>query len=255
MILDWLDKHLKGQPLHSITREVIDELRALRADETSKSTANRYMALLRSVLKRAAEDWGMLDVAPKVKLYQLEEPEPRWLTQLEAIRLRKQLPRHLRDMAIVAIYTGLRMRNITQLPWKNVDLERGYLRIPGRVAKGKKAIGVPLHPRAWAVIRSQAGKHEKVVFTYEGQPVNDCNTAAFKKAVKRAGVEPLKWHDLRHTFASWHAQSGTPLHVLQELGAWKSFEMVKKYMHLSTDHLQDYVRRLGQKPAHRKASK
>lgn len=255
MILDWLDIHLKGQPLHSITREVVDELRALRAEETSKSTANRYMALLRAVLKKAAEDWKMLAVAPKVRMYLIEDPEPRWLTQLEAIRLRKQLPQHLRDMAIVAMYSGLRMRNITGLPWKNVDLDRGYLRISGSKAKGKKAIGVPLHPRALAVIRSQLGNHKEFVFTFGGEPVADCNTAAFKKAVKRAGVDPLKWHDLRHTFASWHAQAGTPLHVIRELGGWKSDAMVRRYSHLSTDHLQDYVRRLGQKPAHRKASK
>jgi len=57
------------------------------------------------------------------------------------------------------------------------------------------------------------------------------------------GLTNFRWHDLRHTWASWHAQDGTPLHVLQELGGWKSAEMVRKYAHLSTVHLADFVNR------------
>nr|WP_305080254.1 tyrosine-type recombinase/integrase [Methylococcus sp. Mc7] len=57
----------------------------------------------------------------------------------------------------------------------------------------------------------------------------------------RAGIENFRWHDLRHTWASWHVQGGTPLHVLQELGGWESVEMVKRYAHLSGEHLAQYV--------------
>jgi hypothetical protein len=59
------------------------------------------------------------------------------------------------------------------------------------------------------------------------------------------GIENFRWHDLRHTWASWHVQAGTPLHVLQELGGWECVEMVRKYAHLSTEHLADYVDRLS----------
>ena len=54
-----------------------------------------------------------------------------------------------------------------------------------------------------------------------------------------------RWHDLRHTWASWHVQAGTPLHVLQELGGWECVEMVRKYAHLSSEHLVEYVDRLS----------
>ena len=54
-----------------------------------------------------------------------------------------------------------------------------------------------------------------------------------------------RWHDLRHTWASWHVQAGTPLHVLQELGGWESVEMVRRYAHLSSDHLVAYVDRMS----------
>jgi len=57
----------------------------------------------------------------------------------------------------------------------------------------------------------------------------------------RVGIEKFRWHDLRHTWASWLVQAGTPLHVLQELGGWECVDMVRKYAHLSTAHLTEYV--------------
>jgi integrase len=67
------------------------------------------------------------------------------------------------------------------------------------------------------IIREQKGKHPVFVFTYEGNPVFQVNTAAWYKALARAGIENFRWHDLRHTWASWHVQGGTPLFALQEL--------------------------------------
>jgi site-specific recombinase XerD len=55
--------------------------------------------------------------------------------------------------------------------------------------------------------------------------------------LKRAGIENFRWHDLRHTWASWHRQSGTPTHELQRLGGWRSSVMVERYAHLAPDHL------------------
>ena len=72
-----------------------------------------------------------------------------------------------------------------------------------------------------------------------------CSTYAFKKALARAGIErEFRWHDLRHTWASWHVQSGTRLQELMELGSWSSYEMVLRYAHLATDHLRDAAGRI-----------
>ena len=79
------------------------------------------------------------------------------------------------------------------------------------------------------------------VFTYKGRSVHQVNTKAWKRALERAGIANFRWHDLRHTWASWHVQTGTPLHVLQELGGWESVEMVRRYAHLSSQHLAQYV--------------
>ena len=63
----------------------------------------------------------------------------------------------------------------------------------------------------------------------------------------RAGIEDFRWHDLRHTWASWHVQNGTPLNALQDLGAWEDGDMVKRYAHLSANHLASYADRMAEK--------
>jgi len=61
----------------------------------------------------------------------------------------------------------------------------------------------------------------------------------------RAGIDDFRWHDLRHTWASWHVQAGTPLHVLQELGGWETPAMVRRYAHLAPEHLAEHAVRIS----------
>ena len=96
---------------------------------------------------------------------------------------------------------------------------------------------MPLNATALEVLRRQLGKHRVRVFTYAGKPLGSANTLAWRKALKRAGIENFRWHDLRHTWASWHRQAGTPTHELQRLGGWRSSMMVERYAHLAPDHL------------------
>ena len=63
----------------------------------------------------------------------------------------------------------------------------------------------------------------------------------FNKACEKAGIVDFRFHDLRHTWASWHVQAGTPLFILKELGGWETLEMVRKYAHLDASHLAEYA--------------
>jgi integrase len=243
-IIQWLNGHLKGQPLTNITREVVEELRALKAEEQSQSTANRYMAFLRALLRRAANDWKVIDTVPKVPMYAIEQAEPTWLTRAQFERLAKALPPHLADMARFSVSTGLRMRNVTHLTWDRVDLKRKHVWIPGSRAKGGKPISVPLNDEAIDVLKSWQGQHEERVFVFRKRPVDDANGATFKAAAASLGLPGLRWHDFRHTWASWHIQAGTPPHVLQELGAWASYEMVRRYAHQSSSHLAVWAKKV-----------
>jgi integrase len=240
--LKWFAQYLDSTPLAEITPQVIAKLRAVRTAESSPGTANRYLALLRMILRKAYREWDWLDKAPAVPMAQQETQEPRFLTRAQFRALLRKMPPHLKALAEFSIETGLRMRNVTGLMWSQVDLRRRHLVIRAARAKAGETIAIPLSTRAMAILRVQGRKrHATHVFTFRKKPVDDCNGAAFKKATKAAGLSWLRWHDLRHTWASWHVQAGTPLHVLQELGGWKSLAMVQRYGHLTTDHLRAFV--------------
>ncbi len=148
-------------------------------------------------------------------------------------------------MVAFSLATGLRASNVTGLQWHDIDLKIAHAWIHPDEAKMKKAIPVPLTDDAMAVLKSRRGQHPKYVFTYKGKSIGQCNTKAWKKALERAGIKNFRWHDLRHTWASWHVQSGTSLQELQQLGGWSSFEMVLRYAHLSSDHLRSAANRIG----------
>lgn len=249
MHLRWLDPHLGGLRLDQIDRDRIDRLtRARKAGGVSQATVNRTLALLRSILRRAEREWGWLDKAPAVRLL----PEPpgrvRWLTQEEAGRLLAELPPHLADMARFSLATGLRESNVTGLRWDQIDLTRRVAWIHPDQAKARRAIGVPLNTDAVLVLRRCQGNHPERVFTWKGRPILRANSSAWQKALIRAGLEDIRWHDLRHTWASWHVQAGTPLHVLQELGGWQKPEMVRRYAHLAPEHLAEHAAAIQTQP-------
>lgn len=159
----------------------------------------------------------------------------RWLTREEAATLIRELPLHQAEMVRFALATGLRQSNVTRLEWSQIDMQRHVAWIHADQAKARKAIAVPLNDDAVAVIRRQIGKHHTRVFTFAGKPVRQVNTHAFQHALRRAGIANFRWHDLRHTWASWHVQAGTSLYELQELGGWSSAEMVRRYAHFSPE--------------------
>lgn len=244
-ILRWLDMYLTGVPLKDIDRALVDEV-AHRKIKTgaANGTVNRTLALLRSILRRASLDWEWVEYVPKIRL--LREPirRVRFLTFEQAQRLLQELPQHLSEMAAFSLATGLRKSNVTELQWSQIDLPRAMAWVHPDQSKSRKAIPVPLSNDAMRVLTVCAGKHPTHVFAYKGSRIGKVSTAAWKKALKRAGIDNFRWHDLRHTWASWHVQNGTPLNVLQELGGWESPQMVRRYAHFSAGHLAAYASRL-----------
>jgi len=236
----WIDK-----PIADVTAADVEDLVQLRlAEGVSPRTANRIVEVVRAVL-RASAARGWLFRVPQLRTLPPRPRRVRWLTYGQARRLLDQLPPHLADLAGFALETGLRRSNCTQLRWDQVDLEEGLAWIHADQAKGRRGIAVPLSPTAVAILerRRTADTFSSWCFTYQGRPVRQTSTRAWYHALQRAGIEDFRWHDLRHTWASWHAQAGTPLHVLQELGGWRSPQMVQVYAHLSTAHLRAHVNR------------
>jgi len=243
-ILRGLDEHLRGVVLADINRDKLDEITDSRLSEGVKNaTVNRMLAVIRAILRRAAYEWSWIEHVPKIRMLPLAKRRIRFLTQSDAQTLIAELPKHLADMVLFSLETGLRKSNVTGLQWSQIDLARQHpcAWIHPDQAKAGKAIAVPLSLMAVNILREQLGNGQTYVFSYKGRPINFVNNSAWRAALERAGIKDFRWHDLRHTWASWHAQRGTPLNVLQELGGWESVEMVRRYAHLNSDHLAVYA--------------
>lgn len=238
-----LARSFGGMTVDSITSQRITEHCRRRLDSGRKpATVHRDLRVLRAIL-RCAVRRGVLDQMPALPMHlgKSRTKRLRWITYDQAQRLFRHLPAHQVAPVAFALETGLRKSNVAGLRWDQIDLDRAMAWIHADQAKARRAIGVPLSPTALRILRSQRGAHASAVFTYRGRPLAQLNTRAYRSALKAAGIEDFTWHDLRRTWASWHAQNGTPLHVLLELGGWSDISMLKVYAHLSVDHLRQHV--------------
>lgn len=229
-----------------------DALEQLRrhglAQGWSHATVDRLMGTVSAVLHACAKRWNYLERLPAVPMYRPATPEPRWLTPTEFATLRKELPLHLELAARFAVLSLLRMRAMLQLTWDRIDLANRRAWIPRAHQKANRTFGLALSAEAAQVLRelrtlNPKGRH---VFQWKSKPIDDCNTAAFQKALARAGIEGANWHTLRHTGASWAVQAGVPLQEVMVMGDWKSYDMVLKYAHLAPACTASSVDRLAQ---------
>jgi integrase len=248
--LKLLHRWLGNLYLDEIDRDLVDRIKYERAEQNklncqgkdtgkpvTHAEVNRMLALLRTILKAACDDWEWLDRIPKVKLFKENKKRVRWITQEEAAKLLEHLPEHLRALTRFSLATGLREQNVLGLEWSQIDLARRVAWIHGDETKNSNALAVPLNEEALSVIRAQRFKSERFVFTFKGERIARANNTGWRNALKDAGIEDFRWHDLRHTWASWHIQNGTSVNVLQELGGWESIEMVRRYAHLAPGNL------------------
>ena len=240
----WLHTYLDGLTLDEITLDVIDRIRSAKLKEATKGTTNRYLALIRAILRRARDEWEWVDKVPKVRLFKESNSRERSLTPEQAQILLSELPEHPREMVLFSLMTGLRQSNVLGLEWPQVNLALRHAWVQGTQSKNRRPISVPLNEVALEVLKRQVGKHPQRVFSFRGRPINSVNTKAWHAALKRAGIEDFRWHDLRHTWATWQRQAGTPTHELQRLGGWRTGAMVERYAHLAPDFLAVSAARL-----------
>lgn len=229
-------QHFAGKRLDEISRDAVDRL----VSPMTPATANRHVAWIRAMLRKAEREWGWLERAPAFKTYREPRRRIRWLTQEEFRRLHAALPARYKDPAQFAVLTGLRQGNVIGLAWSQVDLDRKVAWVHPDQAKARRAIGVPLNDEAVALLRRQPRGAQRVFGS-----LTPISSRVWAGALRRAGLADLRWHDLRHTWASWHVQRGTPLHALQELGGWECADMVRRYAHLAPGHLAQYANAVG----------
>jgi len=203
-------------------------------------TINHGLKVVRRILNLAATEWideyglSWLVSAPKIKLLpDKNKRPPHPLNWQEQERLFKELPRHLANMALFAVNTGCRDGEICRLRWewevKVPELNTSVFIIPGRYVKNADDRLVVLNQLAASVVDSQRGNHDSYVFTYQDKPVQRMLNSAWVKARKRAGLEQVRVHDLKHTFGRRLRSAGVSFEDRQDLLGHRSARITTHY--------------------------
>ena len=248
--------------LTEMTRKDIERYMAFRRSQGVKpGTVNRELALLKHMLKKAV-DWEYLEISPAVGIRQqrVEVLEFNILAEDEMDRFIAEATPHLQAILILALNTGMRRSELFRLEWKDVDFERGFIAV--HQTKNYETRYIPMnslvrealqrHPKRMIVKTHPNGKVERRVapwvFSNEaGQPYVNVDKG-FKNSLKRAGItKHFRFHDMRHTFASWLVMKGVDLRTVAKLMGHKDIKQTMRYSHLAPDHMQGAVDVLTQR--------
>lgn len=202
---------LEPHQIHDATLEPF--VKARLAAGAGPTTVNRSLEIVRAILHRAARRYRdekgrpWLDgIPPSITMLPESRRHPYPITWEEQDRLFPLLPDHLARMALFAVNTGLRNRNVCRLQWsweiRVPEVGRSVFVIPAESFKGKRAHVVILNDVAWSIVQKQRRKHPIWVFPYRGKPINTMNNTAWQDARERAHLKPVRVHDLRHTYGA-----------------------------------------------------
>jgi integrase len=207
------------------------------------ATANRHLSLLSKLFKLAVQ-WERIGKSPCAGVQKFKEnnQRERFLSQDEIQRMFKAMEDEPNRVAVAALkfllLTGLRREEGLQARWEHIDLERGTLYLPH--TKNGKSRHVVLSPDALALLQGQERQPgHSYVFPGKvpGQPLNN-PTKAFRRILAAAGIENLRIHDLRHSFASLAVNAGATLYQVQHLLGHASAQTTQRYAHLADSALR-----------------
>lgn len=255
VILDWWKANLGAYTLATITPEILarhrDELQT--KEGLAPGTVNRYLSALSKAFTNAVKEWHWLPDSPLSRVS--KKPEPRGIVRylsddertalLEACRKSEYKPLYL--IVLFALTTGMRRGELLGLRWPDVDLERRVAVLHN--AKNGDRRSVPIVPEAAELLREH-GKVRKL----DNDPVFAKDSAegwlfdkAWYQALKDARIKDFRFHDLRHTAASYLAMSGATTAEIAAVLGHRTLQMVKRYAHLSDQHTGTVVERMTRK--------
>ncbi|MEK7369650.1 MAG: tyrosine-type recombinase/integrase, partial [Planctomycetota bacterium] len=234
-IIKALMPHFKSCRLSQITPEMVEKYKLERIKVVCKATVNRELDTFSSLFNRAIE-WGRAETNPLrgVKDFKVDNRKERILSSEEEKRLLVVAPQHLKPILLVALHTGMRLREILNLPWECVDLEQGVVAIRGANSKNGRERKVPMNEVLKEVFTElYKGKDNLkwVFFNQDTQKPVGWVKRSFTTACKRAGIEGLRFHDLRHTFATRLVLNGVYLVTVKELLGHVEIETTMRYSH------------------------
>lgn len=242
-----VDLHLKpffNCPLAGIRRQDVQRYVTQRSGKASPHSIQKELNVLKHLLRLAVE-WELIPFSPAqgVKSPRVPAGRVRYLQPKELRALVLACPLWLRPIVALAVMTGMRRGELLKLRWLDVDLSQGRLMLPqtkngdGRIVylnEGAQAVLSSIQPAPEASITDRIFDG----FTPDQVSVN------FKRACLSLKILDFRFHDLRHTAASWLRMSGADIHTVAQLLGHKDLRMAARYQHLSPAFLSDAVRKL-----------
>ena len=226
--------------LSEISSKVVAGFMRRRRGETSRnggfispSSVNREVQLLRRVMYRARDVYEIAIPRVDWKTFKLQEPDPveRPLGEDEEPRLLAELVAHLKDPFRFSLMTGFRAENTFALDWTQVDFQAREITVRMKSKKpGGKVHILPITDEMLVLLAQQGPKDKGPVFTYKGQLIRSYRTA-WKAACRRAGVEGLRWHDLRHTVGTRLVQRDHDISEVQDYLGHADIATTRRYVH------------------------
>jgi integrase len=207
-------------------------------DGISAATRNRHLAMLKSMFQCAIK-WELMRENPARGIPKLRETgaRTRFLDLSEIQRLIKAASNRFRPLLIAAIHTGMRRGELFNLRWPDIDLSNRILYV--RQSKSGKQRAIPIDQTFYDVLRALPSRFQKgYVFpspSKQGFPMVELKHT-FRRLAKSAGIENVRFHDLRHTFASHLVMNGVDIRTVQELLGHASLTMTMRYAHLAPVH-------------------
>lgn len=219
----------------------------------SPSTIVRYLAALSHAFTMAVKEWGWIESNPVAKVTKPKEPRGRvrFLDDAERDALlsacKASSSPDLYPAVVLALSTGARRQEVLGLRWGQIDFARRVATLH-ETKNGERRV-LPLAGPALDLLRERAKIRRldtDLVFPGRVDPTKPTDLRApFEAALKVAGIEDFRWHDLRHTAASWLAMNGASLAEIAEILGHKTLAMVKRYAHLSEAHTASVVERMN----------
>jgi len=251
-----LERSIGDLRLKDITLLRIEAFQAARLEDgISKSTVNRQIATLSAFFSWAIKRGHHPGPNPArdVETFKESPGRMRFLTETEADRLILAASEHLKPILVAALHTGGRLSELLSLRWSDVNWDvppYGMLTFRKETTKTRKARSLPLSPELARCLRGiRKRPADDRIFGFRGEAVTSIRTA-FESARRKAGLDDLHFHDLRHTFASWYVQNTGDIYRLQKYLGHGTMKMTQRYAHLSQSFLQDGVEFIGP-PRHR----
>lgn len=260
--LEWWKKTIGYVLLSELNSSVLVKARQDLLDTPKKNggkrsefTVNRYTTALSHCFTIAVNEWDLLPMNPFKKIAKFSEKmgEPRFLSDEERERLLKIVfeskSPYLKYIVILALSTGARQGEILNLRWNNIDLNGNKI-VLFETKNGEKRV-LPLKRKALEMMKELFSKRDYETDLVFPSP-KDKNIAvqirdSWETSLKRANIKNFRFHDLRHTAASYLAMNGaTPSEIAEILGH-KTLQMVKRYSHLSESHTSSVVERMNEK--------